>query len=331
VYSELLKKHRAQGSTVVEVIDSTGQPRATITPSLADKSFGTPFTLHARLGDEVEKILADKNLPNTAIVGDYMAKRAGNRAGALADLRKVNSVEDLDALMEQTLGKDAVATRKQDVEAALKESESNLQPQEQLKKQFTKEEWDNLSWEEQKAYTDQWMKERGSASAKQAERKALKPLAKGRIVDQGTRGAWYAIRGDAAKFEATKHGYHVYVYLNEKGQILYVGKSGSILLKTQNKMVDVGVLEEGPSNWIDRLRKDHITTQWIGQAKYVRVFYDLTEQEMWALEEVLIPTSHNNIRGGDYLRKYPSGDLSANAASAQKGSQASFGFEAFPR
>jgi len=126
VYAELLKKHRTQGSTVVEVIDSTGQPRATITPSLADHSFGAPFTLHSRLGDEVEKILADKNLPNTAIVSDYMVKRAGNRAGALADLRKVNSVEDLDALMEQTLGKDAVAARKEAVQKAAQQQMEEL-------------------------------------------------------------------------------------------------------------------------------------------------------------------------------------------------------------
>jgi len=54
VYAELLAKHRAQGSTIVEGLDSAGQPHAKITPSLADGSFGKPFTLHQRLSEPTD-------------------------------------------------------------------------------------------------------------------------------------------------------------------------------------------------------------------------------------------------------------------------------------
>jgi hypothetical protein len=107
VYAELLAKHREQGSMIAEGFDAGGNPKAKITPQAADGSPGTPFTIHSRLGDEVEEILAKKGLQPSADVHDYLAKRAGDRAGALADLRKVTSEAELDALMDKTLGSGA--------------------------------------------------------------------------------------------------------------------------------------------------------------------------------------------------------------------------------
>jgi len=337
VYGELLQKHRKQGSTIVESLDSAGQPKATITPLLADQSFGAPFTLHSRLGDEVEKILSDKNLPNTAVVGDYLAKRATDRAGALADLRKVTSVAEFDALMEKTLGKDAVAARRQQLATAQEPaisstSSTTSQPEKPLKTEFTKEEWSRLTTEERRAIEARWLKERGGAAPSATPgRPRARSFANAPVVNEGTGYAWYEIRGDRAIFARTRQGYHVYEYLDENFELLYVGKSGSIQPKGKRaQIVDIGVPETEPNNWINRLQKDHIHTEWIGQAKYVRVTYHLTDQEMWALEEVLIPTARYNIKQGDFTRMSPQGSLSENARSAVKGSTVLFGFEAYP-
>jgi hypothetical protein len=100
VYAELLEKHRQQGSTILEGFDRAGNPTAKITPQAVDGTFASPFTLHWRLGNEVEEILAKKGLQPSAVVNDYLVKRAGDRAGALADLQKVTSAAELDALME---------------------------------------------------------------------------------------------------------------------------------------------------------------------------------------------------------------------------------------
>ncbi len=121
VYADLLAKHRQQGSGVVEGFDAAGSPTAKITPQAVDGSFGTPFTMHSRLGPEVESILATKGLPPSAVVGDYLAKRAADRAGALADLRTVSSAAELDALMEKTLGQAAVTARVRAVKLAASE------------------------------------------------------------------------------------------------------------------------------------------------------------------------------------------------------------------
>ena len=66
--------------------------------------------MHSRLGREVEDILAKKGLTPSTDLHEYLAQRAGDRAGALADLRKVTSAAELDALMEKTLGKAEVRT-----------------------------------------------------------------------------------------------------------------------------------------------------------------------------------------------------------------------------
>jgi Domain of unknown function (DUF4157) len=142
-------------------------------------------------------------------------------------------------------------------------------------------------------------------------------------------GASYEIRGDLAEFEASRRGYHVYEYLDENGNLLYVGKSGSIQGEKRIEFLEPGTNEPSVNNWIDRLQADHINTSWIGKARYVRVSYELTDQEMWALEDALIPTSPNNIREGEYAIKHPQGD-SYNAATAMKKPQAVFGIEAHP-
>jgi hypothetical protein len=108
----------------------------------------------------------------------------------------------------------------------------------------------------------------------------------------------------------------VYEYLDARGHILYVGKSGGIL--------------EPNANWVDRLQNSHINTDWIADAVRVRVHYDLTEQEMWALEEVEIPVSANNIKRGEYTKFFGDAGLSANAKSASRQPTALFAIYAVP-
>lgn len=131
----------------------------------------------------------------------------------------------------------------------------------------------------------------------------------------GSRGARYWIEGDAAQFAASQRGHHVYEYLDEEGRLLYVGKSGGV---------------ENARAWPQRLQEEHINAPWIGDARSVRVTHDLTEQEMWALEEVLAPTASGNIRAGEYSRKFPQGSLSENAASAVKQPTALFLIDTMP-
>jgi len=42
----------------------------------------------------------------------------------------------------------------------------------------------------------------------------------------------------------------------------------------------------GHADWMQRLQQNHLQTAWIGQARSVPVFYDLSEPEMRTLEEV---------------------------------------------
>jgi len=112
----------------------------------------------------------------------------------------------------------------------------------------------------------------------------------------------YRIIGDEAEYLASQRGYHVYEYRNAKGQVLYTGKSGSIQQKGRSgrsaariEPVPVGTAEPPFNNWVDRLRDDHSNTFWIRDATEVRVIHDLSEAEMWALEEVRIEqTSRTN-------------------------------------
>jgi hypothetical protein len=143
-------------------------------------------------------------------------------------------------------------------------------------------------------------------------------------------GARYELRGDLAEFAASRRGgYHVYEYLDQDGNLLYVGKSGSIQSEKRIAVLTPGTEEPAVNDWINRLQADHINTSWIKDARYVRVTSELTDQEMWALEDSLIPTSPNNIRDGEYAIKHPQGD-SYNAATAEKKPQAVFGIEAHP-
>lgn len=104
VYTDLLKHHRDLGSRIGESLDAGGSPQAKIAPQNADGTLGTPFTLHSRLDREVQRILRFKGLTSTTGVHDYLAVRSGDRAAALADLRKVGSAAELDALIDKTLG-----------------------------------------------------------------------------------------------------------------------------------------------------------------------------------------------------------------------------------
>jgi hypothetical protein len=125
VYAQLLEKHGEQGASIKPGTDSAGLAQATITPRLADGTMGETFVLHSRTGDDVEKILADRKLPNSKRVDDYLAKRAHERKAAIADLKKVHSPEELDALLDKTLGKDPT------VAAATPAPHSSIPPHEQ--------------------------------------------------------------------------------------------------------------------------------------------------------------------------------------------------------
>jgi hypothetical protein len=144
-----------------------------------------------------------------------------------------------------------------------------------------------------------------------------------------SRGAAYWIKGAKPQFDASQKGYHVYEYLDENGQLLYAGRSGSI---TAVENVEPGEKEREVDSWTDRLQAEHINAAWIGDARFVRVTYNLTHSEMLALEEVLIPTAKGeqaNIKKGEYSERY--GDPPVAAASAVKNNpQAVFGIEVHP-
>jgi hypothetical protein len=97
----------------------------------------------------------------------------------------------------------------------------------------------------------------------------------------------------------------VYEYRNKAGELLYVGKSG-------------GAGGVKTLNWPDRLKAEHIQTEWIGEARTVTVISELGEQEAFGLEEVEIPEAKYNRKPGEYSVRFPQGDASANAATARK-------------
>lgn len=142
-----------------------------------------------------------------------------------------------------------------------------------------------------------------------------------------SRGASYRIgRGavDAAPFrESIRSGYHVYIYADKDGRILYVGKSGGV---------------GGHRDWVTRLQEMHMETEWIKMAKSVTVYYDLDNRQMWALEEVLIGRNPDgstrygharyNQKPGEYTQKFGALELACDAAAAMKGRVARFTFAA---
>jgi hypothetical protein len=144
-------------------------------------------------------------------------------------------------------------------------------------------------------------------------------------------GARYLIRTQTPvlqqKFNRSiRSGHHVYMYHDGKGRLLYAGKSGGVT---------------NHADWVQRLQRDHMRSAWIDDARSVTVFYDLSEQEMWALEEVMIgrdPTGRVsgtfyalfNERPGEYTMKFGEQGLGANASSAMKKPSARFSFFADP-
>jgi len=124
----------------------------------------------------------------------------------------------------------------------------------------------------------------------------------------GTRaGRTYRIYPER-KVANSQRGYQVYEYRNAKGELLYVGKSG-------------GASGKKPMNWSDRLKEEHIETEWIGEARSVTVISELGEQEAFALEEDLIdqkPRPKYNKKPGEYSSRFPQGDRAANAKAASK-------------
>ena len=122
-----------------------------------------------------------------------------------------------------------------------------------------------------------------------------------------------------------RRGHHVYLYHDRRGRLLYAGKSGG---------------EEGHSDWFQRAVKSHRETGWIEDAHSVTVYYDLSEQEMWALEEAMIgrdPTGASgnyyalyNRAPGEYTKRFGELGLGANASSAMKRPSVRFAFMADP-
>jgi hypothetical protein len=144
-----------------------------------------------------------------------------------------------------------------------------------------------------------------------------------------SKGAAYWIKGAKPQFDASQQGYHVYEYLDENGELLHVGRSGSI---TAVENVPPGEQEPQVNSWINRLQADHINAAWIGDARFVRVTYNLAYSEMLALEEVLIPTATGeqaNIKKGEYSERYGDPSVAANSA-VKNNPQAVFGIEVHP-
>jgi hypothetical protein len=125
-----------------------------------------------------------------------------------------------------------------------------------------------------------------------------KPGKSGRRLERN-----YRIEGDREAIKNSRRGYQVYEYGNKEGELLYVGKSGGA--KTQQ-------------DWLDRFWKDHVRTEWIGEAETVTVRSGLTEQEAFALEEALIPIAKYNKQRGTHSSQFQEASTSENARSAQK-------------
>jgi hypothetical protein len=167
------------------------------------------------------------------------------------------------------------------------------------------------------------------------------PVARSKTFDNGSR---YRILGDRTRLRGSTSGYQVYVWLDEDGRVLYVGRSGSFKgtqpgsnprVRPRVEAVKPGTPEEPFHNWVDRLDESHIKTPWIGQARKVRVYSDLSYSEMTAVEDHIIDQNRGvkhtwnwNEKGGDFA---PLGDLGvAQHVMKNIGSDrtTTFGFEA---
>ena len=125
-----------------------------------------------------------------------------------------------------------------------------------------------------------------------------KPGISGRRLERN-----YRIEGDRDDINFSRRGYQVYEYNNKQGELLYVGMSGGA--KTQQ-------------DWLDRFWKDHVKTEWIGEAETVSVRPLLNEQDALALEETLIPIAKYNKQKGVHSSRFPEGGTSSIAAKASK-------------
>jgi hypothetical protein len=169
---------------------------------------------------------------------------------------------------------------------------------------------------------------RGVPNRRVAASKRRMSYESGRASNSGARYEIGRPEQDVAKFNESVHsGYHVYVYSDKNGKLLYVGKSGGV---------------NGHADWVQRLQQSHMETDWIKNAKSVTVYYELTDQEMWALEETLIgkvPSpqlasnlghSFANIDPGHFTGAYGTDDIALYAFHAMKKPRARFTFKALP-
>lgn len=124
-----------------------------------------------------------------------------------------------------------------------------------------------------------------------------------------SRGYW--ITGNPRAMINSMAGYQVYEIKNRSGEILYVGKSG-------------GTISEDPLSWIDRVRSHIKQYPWMTEADTITVKYGLSEKEAFALEEVRIPLTKYNEKPGEYSSRFKGGDISKDAAVAEKGHTAEF-------
>jgi hypothetical protein len=114
------------------------------------------------------------------------------------------------------------------------------------------------------------------------------------------------LHGDAAALRQSRKGYQVYMWLDAKGRVLYVGRSGASL---RIELLPKGASERAFNDWIARLRASHADTPWIHQAVEVRVYNQINRAEMFALEDFQIeanwgqPWNWNEQWGGFYQER----------------------------
>jgi hypothetical protein len=141
------------------------------------------------------------------------------------------------------------------------------------------------------------------------------PVAHSKTFDNGSS---YRILGDKAQLKNTTSGYHVYVYLDENGKVLYVGQSGTFRgtqpgtnprVRPRVERVKPGTPEKPVHNWVDRLDESHMNTPWIGKARTVRVYHDLSYSEMQGLENQIIDQNMGLNHTWNWNERGPSGRL----------------------
>lgn len=136
----------------------------------------------------------------------------------------------------------------------------------------------------------------------------------GRVKDRR-----YRLKGAPGKLAESRSGYQVYFYYDDEGTLLYVGKSGGGgSSKKLRSPAEIGKAEARANTWIDRLKDDHIETEWIGEATLVTVVYDLDEPGAYALEESWIPEAKYNKQEGGHSVLFPESNTSDSALQVSK-------------